>query len=203
VGYSPPRSMSDWKQAIESASRGDPAAIDGLLQRHLGGLRAFVRLRMGRELRARESASDLVQSTCREVLEHAGRYQHTSEACFRRWLFTEAMRKIKNRVQFLHAEKRDVAREVSDVLDLPGLAGAYADLHTPSAALSLKERIAQLEAAFDHLSDEHREVITLARIVGLSHQEIGEQMGRSEAASRMLLYRALSELGSALEQTSQ
>jgi len=193
--------MTDWIRTVESASRGDAHAIDSLLERHLPRLRAFVRLRMGHELRAKESASDLVQSTCRELLEHIDRYQHASEANFRRWLFTEALRKIKNRVEFYRTKKRDVAREREPGTgDLGELASAYADFHTPSAELSFKERVAQLEAAFDRLSDEHREVITLARIVGLSHKEIGEVMGRSETASRMLLYRALSDLAAALEQ---
>jgi RNA polymerase sigma-70 factor (ECF subfamily) len=194
--------MADWMQDLQSASSGDAAAIDSLLQRHLPRLRAFVRLRMGHELRVKESASDLVQSTCREVLEHIDRYQHQSEANFRRWLFTEALRKIKNRVAFYRAEKRDVGREVHDANaeNVEELLGAYADFATPSQALAFKERAAQIEAAFDRLSDEHREVITLARIVGLSHKEIGEAMGRSEAASRMLLYRAIAELGTALDQ---
>ena len=191
--------MTDWMQDVAGASRGDAPAIEALLQRHLPKLRAFVRLRMGRDLRAKESASDLVQSTCREVLEHAGRFRHGDEAGFRHWLFTEALRKIHNRVAFYRAAKRDVGREVAADLDAGELAATYADLDTPSAALSLKERVAQFEAAFDRLTDEHREVITLARIVGLSHRQIGEVMGRSETASRMLLYRALADLAAEIE----
>ena len=48
-----------------------------------------------------------------------------------------------------------------------------------------------MEAAFDSLPDDYREVITLARIAGLSHAEIARQMARSESAVRMLLSRAL------------
>ena len=62
-----------------------------------------------------------------------------------------------------------------------------------------KEEVLLFEAAFDTLSDEHREVISLSRIVGLSHQEIGEQLGRSEAAARQLLHRALAALAVAIE----
>ncbi len=58
-----------------------------------------------------------------------------------------------------------------------------------------QEQLAQLEAAFDRLSPDHREVLTLARIVGLPHREIAEVMGRSEAACRILLYRATAQLG--------
>jgi RNA polymerase sigma-70 factor (ECF subfamily) len=193
--------MTEWMATVQNASQGDAEAIASLLQRHLARLRAFVRMRMSPQLRARESASDVVQSACREVLANMARYRFRSEANFRRWLFTTALRKVRNRVEFYRAERRDVQREVGadSADDLAPLAAAYVDFDTPSAKLALKERVAQLEAALDRLSEEHREVITLARIVGLPHKEVGEAMGRSESASRMLLYRALAELGSALE----
>lgn len=193
--------MSDWLQVVESASRGDEAAMDTLIERHLPRLRAYVRLRMGAQLRAKESASDLVQSACREVLEHLDRYQHRGEANFRRWLFTTAARKVRDRVDFYRAEKRDVGREISprDTSGGDALAAVYADFVTPSADLDMRERVAGLEAAFDRLPEDYREVITLARIVGLPHREVGEAMGRSETASRMLLYRALAELAAELE----
>jgi len=194
--------MTDWHDEVGSASRGDPDAIAALLERHLPRLRAFVRLRMGRELRRRESASDLVQSACREVLRQADRYRYRSEANFRSWLFTTALRKVRDRIDYWQADKRDAARDFTaddgDVQDVEHLAGVYADFATPSAQLEAKERIARLEAAFDRLPDEYREVITLARIVRLPHREVAAAMGRSEVASRGLLYRALSALGGEL-----
>jgi RNA polymerase sigma factor (sigma-70 family) len=43
--------------------------------------------------------------------------------------------------------------------------------------------------------ENYREVITLSRVVGLSHREIGEQIGKNEGAVRVLLHRALARLG--------
>ena len=57
----------------------------------------------------------------------------------------------------------------------------------------------RLERAFAQLSDEHREVITLAKLVGLPHRDIAARMGRTEAASRVLLHRALYWLGVLLD----
>jgi len=178
------------------AAAGDELAVEELLLRHLPALRAFVRLRMGPELRAKESASDLTQSTCREVLQHIDRFQHGGEASFRQWLFTTALRKVKNRVAYYRAGKRDVGREAapagaSGEADLDLL---YQTLSTPSRRLMGEERRARLEAAFDQLPEEYREVILLARIVGLPHAEVARSMGRSVSASRSLLYRALAEL---------
>jgi DNA-directed RNA polymerase specialized sigma24 family protein len=93
------------EQTVESASRGDPAAIEALLERHLPRLRAFVRLRVGAELRQRESASDIVQSACREVIANMGRYRYRGEDQFRRWLFTAALRKLADKVEHHRAAK--------------------------------------------------------------------------------------------------
>ena len=44
------------------------------------------------------------------------------------------------------------------------------------------------------LSDDHRQVIILARIEGLKMSEIAERMNRSPGAVRILLFRAMQEL---------
>jgi RNA polymerase sigma-70 factor (ECF subfamily) len=197
-----PEPAPDPRALVASASRGDAAAVEALLERYLPGLQAFVRLRAGPLLRARESSSDLVQSVCREVLAHADRYQYRSEGLFKQWLFTTAARKLADRADPVQAQRRDVRREVA--LDAgsssdPALADAVRSIVTPSRELIAREEIAATERALRELSDEHREVILLARVVGLSAREIGEQMQRSESAVRSLLHRALAELAERVE----
>ena len=75
----------DSRILLERASQGDPSAVDALLQRHLPGLQDFVRRNLGQLVQRKESSSDLVQSACREVLEHAGRFQYDGEEGFRRY----------------------------------------------------------------------------------------------------------------------
>ena len=186
---------------LEAASAGDPAAIESLLERHLPGLRAFLRLRMGGELRAKESASDLAQSTCREILEHMDRYRYRGTENFRYWLFATAQRKLQNRVAYWRADKRDVGLEAGrgDGSREESLAAFYGSLSTPSRSLMRRERIEALEAAFDRLSETHREVILLSRVVGLPHAEIARVMDRTEEATRSLLHRALAQLAEYLD----
>ena len=62
---------------------------------------------------------------------------------------------------------------------------------TPSQAAIGHEERQRIEAAFDQLPEDYREIITLIRIAKLSHKEAGERTGRSEQASRALLRRAL------------
>ncbi len=187
------------RELLASASAGDAASVKSLLERFLPQLRAYVRLQMGQELRAKESSVDLVQSACREVLEHLDRFQYKGESNFRHWLFTTALRKVRNRVAYYRAAKREGAQ----VLDTTsrqdaGLLDAYRTLRTPSQELIAQEEVEHLEAAFAELSPHSQQVVLLSRLVGLSHREIAATLGRTESSTRNLLYRALAELAEAM-----
>lgn len=188
--------MGDVDPLVERARQGDEQALAELFRLHLPGLRAFVRLQCGPALRARESVSDVVQSVCREVLEHLDGVDSGGAAGFKTWLYTTAMRKIRNRAAFWNAERRDTGREVAAD---GALLEAYRTLTTPSALAGANEMVARVESAFDHLEAEEREVILLARVVGLGHAEIALHLGKSEGACRVLLHRALARLSALLE----
>lgn len=188
------------RQLIERASQGDPIAVDELLERYLPRLRAFVRLKAGPAVRARESSSDIVQSVCRELLEGMEDFQYQGESAFRSWLFTAALRKIVDRDRFHRRERRDVGREVrvdagtSGGNDPGAILAGYGSLFTPSREAAAREELERLEGIFDRLPEDYREAIVFSRILGLSHAEIAEKMGRSEGATRVLLHRALAKL---------
>lgn len=177
-----------------NAQAGDAAALHQLIERYLPQLHAFVRLRLAPGLRARESSMDVVQSICGELLAHGSRFEFRGEERFRAWLFTAALNKIREKVRFHRYGKRDVARE-EQRNDPDVLAAGYL---TPSRNAIGKETAAALEASLDALSEQHREVITMARVVKLPHSVIAEILGRSEGAARQLLARALVQLSQEL-----
>jgi len=186
------------EQLFDDASRGDEPALDQLLRTYMPQLHAFVRVRLGPQLRAHESSLDVVQSVCRELLEARGRFDFRGEDRFRAWLFTSALNKVRERHRRLHSGKRDVAREQdgANVDDGTFVAPAL----TPSQdaiGIETERAIAEAMAA---LSEEHREVITLARLVKLPHRVIAEVLERNEAAARQLLARAMVRLVRELRQ---
>jgi len=192
------------RELIRRLAAGDRDALEALIERHLPGLRAFVRLHAGAELRARESTSDLCQSACREVLAHADRFRYAGEDAFRHWLYTTAMRKIRNRQRYWLAARRDAQRDVPLVApsspdrSAAALLECYASICTPSKDAIAREAIERIETAFEELTSEQREVVLLARVVGLSHREIAARTGRSEGAVRTFLFRALARLADAM-----
>jgi RNA polymerase sigma-70 factor (ECF subfamily) len=184
---------------VAAARSGDRSALDELFRHVLPDLRAFIRLRTDAPLRLRESESDLVQSTCREVLSHLGAFEYRGPARFRSWMFTAALNKIRQKARFHRAERRDPAREQrASQSDDRELVAAYHGIANPCQEAIAHEGIRRFEAAFDRLEPAHQEVILWSRLVGLSHAEIAARMERSEEAVRSLLSRALARLATLL-----
>jgi RNA polymerase sigma-70 factor (ECF subfamily) len=178
---------------VRRSSAGDRQALQALLERHLPALRAWVRLRAGPQVRAHESQSDIVQSVCRELLEGLAGLEWRGEAAFRAWLFTAAVRKLVERQRHWQAARRDAAREQATPSGMD-LAELYGTVLTPSRVAMAREDVTRLEAAFDELTEEQRDVLLLARVAGLSRAEIAERLGRTEDSVRNLLHRATARL---------
>jgi RNA polymerase sigma-70 factor (ECF subfamily) len=187
---------------VRASRAGDRAALESLLERHLPGLRAFVRLRMSPLLRGRESASDMVQSACMDLLLGLDRFEYRSEAAFRNWLYVAVLNKLRAHERDLRADKRDARREVSLTGSSSGErppVEVYAHALSPSLRVMAEERLQELEEAFDELPEHYREVITLSRIARVPRAQIAVQMGRSEDSVRNLLTRALVALAQTLD----
>lgn len=186
-----PTEPGDPAQLYERAAGGDGAAFDALLERYLPQLHAFVHVRLGPALRGRETSMDVVQSVCRQLLAARERFAFQGEDRFRGWLFTAALNKIRDKGRF-HRLGVGAAAPARHAPAAPSVAAAY--FLTPSREVAGKETGQALEDALAALSEEHREVITLARIAGLPHRVIAELMDRSDEAVRQLLGRALVRL---------
>jgi RNA polymerase sigma-70 factor (ECF subfamily) len=185
---------------VAAAQRREPGALDALVEGVARDLRAFVRLELDPALRARESCSDIVQSVCREVVEDLGGFQDRGAGSFRAWLFTAALNKIRQKHHFWHAQKRDAAREVGGGGADGNVYASLCDLGgSPSEHAIAREQAERIERAMDRLSPEQREVLVLARVVGLGHREIAARTGKSEVAVRSLLSRGSLRLLAAIE----
>ena len=179
----------------------DPASIEALLAAHMAELRAFVGERADRLVLSKESRSDLVQSVCREVVEHAARYRYREGDAFVHWLRRTAERKIIDRYRYYTAGKRDALRETGATPGLDGLdardGGARPSQHAVAA-----EQAERLQRALDALPAHYRDVIRLARLESLPLAEVAARLGRSEDSVRNLLFRALGALSDTLERTT-
>lgn len=183
--------MASLSTLVQHASQGDRVALEELFERHFPELHAFLQLRMGRSLRARESVSDLAQSVCREVLADLADFEYRGERSFRKWLFLQAHRKLAERARYHQRQKRAVDREQN--CD-HSVTHAAMSLITPSRIAIGREEVAEFEEALDSLSSNQRQVLVLCRGLGMQPSEAAEELGLEAGTARVTLHRALARL---------
>jgi RNA polymerase sigma-70 factor (ECF subfamily) len=191
------------RSLVAGAAGGDRRALESLLAQYLPQVRAFVHLRLSPELRVKESSSDIAQSVCRELLAGLDTFDWRGEEAFRGWLFTAALRKVADRAAHYGAAKRELAREQAPGDDAQAaeiLCRAWGSLSSPSGHAIAREQAERIGRLFETLGEEEREVLSLARVAGLSRAEIGRRIGKSEGAVRVILHRALVKLSDGLEE---
>ena len=193
------------QELVALAKEGDASAVNTLYTVYAERVRRIVRLRMPRELSAKLDSMDVVQDALFAALKGLGQFTYTSEGDFLRWLARVAQNALHDRVDKLHADKRDIRREVrldcrGPATETDGQAPPQAiETTTPSALMVRKEELDRLEEAMHRLKPEYRQVVILAKIEGLSYKEIGDQLDKSPDAVKMLVSRAIVALASAYE----
>jgi RNA polymerase sigma-70 factor (ECF subfamily) len=160
----------------------------------------MIRLRMGGKLRSKLESMDLVQDAMLHALSGLERFTYTSEGDFVRWLSKIVQHTLYENWDRFHADKRDMRKEIrlrslrSATGNGPDGTPDPVDVTTPSVIMSKKEDLAKLERALDSLKPEYREVLILAKLEGLSYGQIGQRLGKTPDAVRMLASRATAML---------
>jgi RNA polymerase sigma-70 factor (ECF subfamily) len=175
---------------FQQARSGSSEALNLLYERCAGRLLAFIRLRLGRDLRSRLESRDILQATLLKSLGHLTDLRGNETQSLMAWLARIAEHEIRDCADFHHRQRRDAARETAldDDAPLPALT------RSALSRVILDEQAKQLEEALESLSADHREVILLRKFEELSFAEIGQRLGKSEDACRMLLSRAMTAL---------
>ena len=193
------------QELVALAQDGDNAALDQLCRVYGERVQRIVRFRMGHELRSKLESMDVVQEAFIAAVKGLDKFQYRNEGDFLRWIAKIAENRIRDNLKTLHADKRDIRREVP--LDHRTTTSEANDTRmsepvrttTPSVILSAREDLDKLENAMNLLKPEYREVIVLRQIEGLSLTDIGEKLGKSPDAVRMLTARAMASLASVFD----
>jgi RNA polymerase sigma-70 factor (subfamily 1) len=189
--------MRKTQELVVLAQGGDNSALDQLCRVYGERVHRIVRFRMGRELRGKLESMDLVQDAFVEAVRDLGNFEYRDEGDFLRWMSKIAENRIRDNLKRLHADKRDICREVPIdhsifiAGDNPARMPEPIRTTTPSVIMSISEELDKLENAMNLLKPEYREVIVL--------NQIGYRLGKSPDAIRMLVARAMAALTSAFE----
>jgi len=167
------------------AQAGDREAFRALYKELYDPVCRFV----GRRVRRREDAEDLVGRVFQKLLEHLGDVD-PRRGSVRMFVLATARNAV---IDFVRTR-----REGTSIDDLaPILAD---DRGTPLDSLVQKERIRALRAAVAALPDEMQEVLALRYGDGLKHAEIAALLGQSTDAIKQRLSRAQRSLREALQE---
>lgn len=195
------------QRLVMLAQDGDEAALNQLCETYNDRILRIIRMRMGPELRSKLQSMDLVQDAFISAIRGLDNFTYKNEGDFMRWVSKIAENRIRDNIDNLHAQKRDIRKETplnnnrSSTQDsYVGMTGPV-DTTTPSLVMSKREDLNNLEKAMDKLKPEYREVITLTKIEGLTYKEAAEKLGKDPDAVRMLLSRAMTALSQGFEKT--
>lgn len=183
---------------LRRAKEGSDEALNRLLERCASRLLAFIRLRLGRNLRARVESRDILNDSLLKAFQHIDQFAQTDGRSLMAWLTRIAENQIRDEADYHHRRRRDAARAVP--LD-DGLEHLAAQVRSQTSRLAFREEARKLERALDELDETYREVILLRKFEELSFAEIGQRMQRTPDACRMLLARAMTALTLKMRET--
>jgi RNA polymerase sigma-70 factor (ECF subfamily) len=185
---------------LPRAKAGDSPALGQLLEFYRGYLAVLARYQIGRRLRGKADASDLIQETFLEAYRDFGQFRGNTEAELVRWLRRILATNLANLVgRYCGTQRRDVRLEQALADELDQYSGAVADglaspHSSPSQQAARRDQAALLTRALEQLPADYREVLVLRHLQELSFAEVAARMGRSLDSVKNLWARALVRL---------
>jgi RNA polymerase sigma-70 factor, ECF subfamily len=199
MGATMTTSGTDRCRLIERARHKEPAALDRLLDSYRNYLRLLARTGLDASLQGKADPSDLVQDALLKASQRFGQFRGATDAELAVWLRQILSRCLADFVRRYGTGGRRAGREQSldQLLDHSSQVMqriVATEGTSPSASAERRDLGVVLSDALAELSPDHREVIVLHHLEGLSWDEVASRMERTVGAARMLWTRALKEL---------
>ena len=169
---------------MRCAQSGEAGAFDRLVLKYRPRIMELA-MRYTRNL---ADAEDATQETF--IKAYRGLRHFRGDSAFYTWLYRIASNCARN---FLQARRRDLLNNTVDFAEFRNAARQPAhlrDLATPEELALTADIRGTVNSALDGLSEEHRTVITLREIDGLSYQEIAAAMSIPVGTVRSRVFRA-------------
>lgn len=153
-------------------------------------------------LKSREDAEDVVQEAFVKVYLALPKYR--GQAAFYTWLFRIVYNMCIDYKRRLSRRGGEQLELMEDSLNSSEVSSSYegvvgsTQLPDPLTRMEHQQELARVQRALGRLSDEHRAVITLREIDGLSYDEIADVVGVSRGTVMSRLFYARKALDAAL-----
>jgi RNA polymerase sigma factor (sigma-70 family) len=160
-------------ELVEAVRAGEDEAFEELFRRYQGRVCAFVVRRVHDHGRAEDLTQDVFLSALRHLR------ATSSEITFKPWLFEIA----RNATIDLH-------RRSSRTEEVPVHRMELVGADPPEIEVLTRERLADLQGAFDELNEVHHRALVMRELEGRSYREIGERLTLTQPAVESVLFRA-------------
>src|SRR5262245_52691633 len=170
---------------VASCRTGDAEAFARLVRLH----EAMVVNLAGRLLGDVEEARDVAQEVFLQVHKRLASFEGRSS--LKTWIYRIAVNQCHNRRRFWHRRRRDRELPLDErLVATPLLPGARPAAESPYDETLRLERARRVQAALLELRFEHRSVLVLREIEGLSCDEVAKALGVPEGTIKSRLSRA-------------
>lgn len=196
VNPEPPADGSDPSQSMElvwQGQRGDANAVNELFTRYIPRLRRILNVKISASQRVRVDPDDVLQETLIVATRRLPQLELRSQASILQWLSKIADFEIKNRLEYLRAERRNPEKERSialgdDSQEMSGLRLPSQD-PTPSQFVARSELDQLIDQQVQQLEPEdYREVILQRDYYGADWELIRSILGRPTTEAVQDLY---------------
>ena len=178
-----PRDLSGLRDLAEKAIRGQPDALESLLEQVRPMVVKYCRTRLGRIAGHYHAADDVAQEVCIAVLSALPRYRDMGRP-FVSFVFGIASHKVADAL-------RSATRSAVPTEDLPDGPDTRPGPEEMAVAYVEAQRARELLA---RLPGRLRDLLVLRVVTGLSAEETGHVLGMSPGAVRVAQHRALARL---------
>ena len=166
-----------WRDPVERA-KSDPAAFGELYDRYAGQIYRFVRAR----IRDDGLAEDITAEVFLSALRHIKGYRDQGRP-FSCWLYRIAVNAVASHY-----------RSQRSTLSLDDQLGLVSPRLDPLDEVVDRERLRTIWQAVDRLPAQQRAAMILKFSEDMTMEEIGAVLGKSPAAAKLLIYRAMQRL---------
>jgi RNA polymerase sigma-70 factor (ECF subfamily) len=175
-------------QLFAEARAGSSEAMDALYRRAAARLLPFIRVRLGRSLRAEAESRDILQSVLLKSVQKLDQVQ--DGGALMGWLIRIAENEIRDLADYATRQRRDVAerRPIEDAAGVPAV------IRQALSQAILNEDTSRLERALAALTDTQREIVILRAFEELPFGDIAARVGKTTDACRMTYARALAAM---------
>ena len=172
------------QELVARARRGDESAFEALVTENEKRIYNLCRRLTGNQ----EDAAELTQEAFLNAWRGLGRFQ--GESSFSTWLYRLATNAC---IDFLRKEKRRQSLSMTVSLDDEEEARQVElpdERYAPEGALERAEARRAVAEGLERLTLEHRQVLVMREIHGLSYAEIGQVLGLDEGTVKSRIARA-------------